>query len=122
MRYFKDKNNEVYAYDKSQKPKKDLVKMSDAEVREHLRQSELTYVDKRVNEYPPMGEAADISHRQRQKQRMLVGQARERIKAGDHDAALLILIEAVEPIEDAKIYDGKVSAVKRKYPKSQDGE
>lgn len=74
----------------------------------------------RAGNYPPLGDAADIAYKQRQKARMLVAQARQKIVEGDKDAALLILIEAVEPVEDAKDYDGQVSAVKKKYPKPEE--
>ena len=76
-----------------------------------------TYRHKRAEDYPPFGDAADIAYKQRQKARMQIGKARAAIENGDLATALTALMEAVEPVEDAKDYDGQVSATKKKYPK-----
>lgn len=58
MRYFKNTNNKIYAYDATQTPAPGLVEITDEEKDLILRQTELdafealSYAEKRQTEYP----------------------------------------------------------------------
>lgn len=94
------------------------------EVKKHEKKEAqpLSYRDLRNPEYPYIGDAADIAYKQRQKARMQIGKARAALDSGDLATALQALMEAVEPVEDAKDYDGQVSATKKKHPKPEQGD
>lgn len=84
-------------------------------------QNEKNIKEKRAEEMPSLGDAADIQYKERQKRKLLVGQARAAKAAGDTNKALDLLLEAVEPIQESLAYDAQVAAVKAKYPKEKEG-
>lgn len=69
----------------------------------------------RAANYPPLGDSADIEFKQRQKARMLVGKARKHLEDGDISSCLKDILEALEPVEDAKDHDGQISQVKKEF-------
>lgn len=76
------------------------------------------YIPARRREYPSDGDQLDAAFKQRQKAKMLVGQARAKMEAMDLVGAISILLEAIEPPEDSHETDAKILAVKKKYPKN----
>jgi hypothetical protein len=102
------------------RPQTKKEKKRHEEVLEEYLKDNPEYIEGRIKEYLPLGDNADIAYKQRQKQRMLVGKARKAYENGDKDNAFVFLMEAVEPVEDAKDYDAHTGKVKQKYPKKEE--
>ena len=102
MKHFKNKNNEIYAYDDEQIKQgygKNLEPVTDIEAKkiietkskkqEQERFNSLTYAEKRAEAYPPLTDQADMAYWDRQ--------------------------------NGTKILDDVITAVKKKYPKPTGG-
>lgn len=78
----------------------------------------------RQAEHPPIIEAINISFKQRQKAKLLVGKARLDLEQGNDLETLrnviIILLEALEPILESHDYDAKILALYNKYPETSD--
>lgn len=83
------------------------------------KEKETVYISQRAMAYPAMGDQLDAEFKARQKRKLLVGQAREKIAVGDMAAALLVLLEACEPTDEQNMVDGKIMEVKRSYEKPE---
>lgn len=75
------------------------------------------YKERRRAEYPAIGDQLDAEFKARQRCRMTLGKAKKLLDSGDVNAALLCLIDAMNPIDEQNIMDAKIMSVKTEHKK-----